>query len=78
MAIDLQKAFDRLDHSKLITSVYDLGDPVCALGLLSSYLTNRQMQLHMNGVVSSVYDLWGGGPQGGLLTVLLFNAIVTG
>ena len=31
------------------------------------------MEMHMNGVVSSVYELWGGGPQGGLLTVLLFN-----
>ena len=27
----------------------------------------------MNGLVSSVYELWGGGPQGGLLTVILFN-----
>ena len=27
----------------------------------------------MNGLVSSVYELWRGGPQGGLLTVILFN-----
>ena len=31
------------------------------------------MQLHFNGVVSDVFELWGGGPQGGLLTILLFN-----
>ena len=31
------------------------------------------MQVHLPGAVSSVYELWGGGPQGGLLTVLLFS-----
>ena len=31
------------------------------------------MRVHHNGVMSSVYDLPGGGPQGALLTVLLFN-----
>ena len=55
------------------TILLDMGAPVCALCLLCSYLENRRMEMHMNGVVSSVYELWGGGPQGGLLTVLLFN-----
>ena len=31
------------------------------------------MRVHLNGVVSDVHELWGGGPQGGLLTVILFN-----
>ena len=31
------------------------------------------MRVHLNGVASDVHELWGGGPQGGLLTVLLFN-----
>ena len=73
MCVDLSKAFNRLDHNKVITVLYDMGAPICALRLLYSYLENRRMQLHMSGLVSSVYELWGGGPQGGLLTVLLFN-----
>ena len=76
MAIDLCKAFNRLDHSKLITVLYDMGVPVCALRLLRSYLTGRTMRVHLSDAVSDLYELWGGGPQGGLLTVLLFN--VTG
>ena len=73
MAIDLSKAFNRLDHAKLLTMLYDMGVPVCALRLLKSYLTDRTMRVHLSGAVSSVYELWGGGPQGGFLTVLLFN-----
>ena len=73
MAVDLSKAFNRLDHGKLVTMLFDMGVPICALRLLKSYLTGRTMRVHLPDAVSSVYELWGGGPQGGLLTVLLFN-----
>ena len=73
MAIDLSKAFNRLDHGKLLTVLHDIGVPVCALRLLRSYLTNRSMRVHLSDAVSSLHELWGGEPQGGLLTILLFN-----
>ena len=73
MCIDLSKAFNRLNHSKVMTVLFDMGTPICALRLLYSYLENRRMRLHMNGTVSSTHALPGGGPQGGLLIVLLFN-----
>ena len=73
MCVDLSKAFNRMDHSKLVTILYDMGVPVCALRLLSSYLHNRKMRLHLNGNTSDVFELFGGGPEGGLLTVILFN-----
>ena len=38
MAIDLSKAFNRLDHGKLITMMFDMGVPICAIRLLKSYL----------------------------------------
>ena len=47
MAIDLSKAFNRLDHSKLLTILYDIGTPICALRLLRSYLTARSMRVHL-------------------------------
>ena len=31
MCVDLSKAFNRLDHGKLIVMLYDMGVPVCAL-----------------------------------------------
>ena len=73
MAIDLSKAFNRIDHGKLMVLLFDMGVPTCALRLLYSYLSNRTMRVHLSDVVSEEYELWGGGPQGGLLTVLLFN-----
>ena len=62
MAIDLSKAFNRLDHSKLVTLLFDLGVPPCALRLLTSYLSYRTMRVHLSDAISTVYDLWGGGP----------------
>ena len=53
--------------------MFDIGVPPCALRLLVSYLQGRCMQVHLKNAVSLVFDLWGGGPQGGLMTVLLFN-----
>ena len=73
MAIDLSKAFNRLDHGKLVTLFFYLGVPPCSLRLLVSYLSGRSMRVHLTDAVSTVYELWGGGPQGGLLTILLFN-----
>ena len=57
MAIDLSKAFNRLDHAKLITTLHDLGVPACALRLLRSYLSNRTMRVHLSDAVSTVFEL---------------------
>ena len=64
MAVDLSKAFNRLDHTKLLTMLHDMGVPTCALRLLRSYLTGRRMRVHLNGVISDVHELWGGPPRG--------------
>ena len=73
MTVDLAKAFNRLDHCKLVTLLFDMGVPPCPLKLLISYLSGRTMEVHLDDAVSEIFELWGGGPQGGLLTVLLFN-----
>ena len=71
--VDFSKAFNRMDHSILITILSDLNIPTCALKLIISYLSNRTMRVRYNGVTSSAQNIPGGGPQGGLLTVILFN-----
>ena len=35
------------------------------------------MQVHLGETKRSVFELWGGGPQGGLLTGLLFCLLVS-
>ena len=71
--VDFSKAFNRIDHNIIITILSDLNIPTCALRLIISYLSSRKMCVRFNGAESDEQDIPGGGPQGGLLTVLLFN-----
>ena len=71
--VDFSKAFNRIDHNIIVTILSDLNIPTCALRLIVSYLTNRKMCVRYKGTTSDEQTIPGGGPQGGLLTVLLFN-----
>ena len=71
--IDFSKAFNRIDHNNLVTLLSDLNIPTCALRLVISYLTDRRMCVRYCGATSEEQRIPGGGPQGGLLTVIFFN-----
>ena len=71
--VDFSKAFNRIDHNTIVTILSDLNVPTCALRLVISYLSGRKMVVRYNGSTSHEQDIPGGGPQGGLLTVLLFD-----
>jgi hypothetical protein len=75
LPVDYSKAFNRMLHSNIITIISDLTEPAvpaCAIRLLKSYLTGRTMCVRYKGAESSFQRVPGGGPQGGLLTGLLF------
>ena len=74
--VDFSKAFNRQDHSILITKLSDMGVPSWLLLLVISFLTNRSMVVRYKGETSSVKSLPGGGPQGALLGLLLFLVLV--
>ena len=71
--VDFSKAFNRIDHNRIVTILSDLNVPTCAIRLIMSYLSNRKMCVRFGGAVSDDCLIPGGGTQGGLLTVLLFN-----
>ena len=71
--VDFSKAFNRMDHNILIIILSDLNIPTCALRLIVSYLSRRKMCVRYNCTESAEQHIPGGGPQGGLLTVILFN-----
>ena len=71
--VDFSKAFNRIDHNVIVTILANLNIPTCALRLIVSYLSQRKMCVRYNGAVSDDQYIPGGGPQGGLLTVILFN-----
>ena len=71
--VDFSKAFNRIDHNIIVTILAELNIPTCALRLIVSYLSNRKMCVRYNGAESHEQAIPGSGPQGGLLTVILFN-----
>ena len=71
--VDFSKAFNRIDHNVIITILANLNVLTCALCLIVSYLSQRRMCVRYNGAESDKQRIPGGGPQGGLLTVILFN-----
>ena len=70
--MDFSKGFNRLNHSRLLCILSDIGVPGWLLLLILSYLTNRRMRVRYGGVLSKEQNLPGGSPQGGLLSVILF------
>ena len=74
--VDFSKAFNRQDHSILITKLSDLGVPSWLLKIVISFLSNRKMVIRYKGETSSLKKLPGGGPQGALLGLLLFLVLV--
>jgi len=69
---DLRKAFNTVDHSKLIQKIFNLG--ICGIELewFKNYLTNRKQFVFINGKCSSLQLIKIGVPKGSILGPLLF------
>lgn len=70
--IDLSKAFDTVNHDKLLVKLEHYGIRGLALQLLTSYLKNRQHYTSFNGKDSNLLKVEFGVPQGSVLGPLLF------
>ena len=70
--IDLSKAFDTLDHNKLISKLEHYGVRGTCLSLLKSYLTNRVQYTNFQNTLSDSKPIKYGVPQGSVLGPLLF------
>ena len=69
--VDLEKAFDTVNHQILIAKLkhYGLNDKL--LTLLTSYLQNRFQQVALNGELSDLKAISCGVPQGSWSSSLL-------
>ena len=70
--IDLQKAFDTVDHNILLEKLKHYGIRGVANQWLRSYLTGRKQFVFVSGVMSEILRILHGVPQGSVLGPLLF------
>ena len=72
--LDLQKAFDCVDHGILLEKLGSMG--VKSVDWFRSYLTGRRQCVLVDGLVSDFLDIKCGVPQGSILGPILFLCYV--
>ena len=70
--VDLQKAFDTVEHDILLSKLEHYGIRGLANEWFKSYLSNRKQYVSINGYHSNLADVKFGVPQGSVLGPLLF------
>ena len=72
VARDISKAFDRVWHAGLLYKLKSYGISGQIFGVISSFLSNRQLRVVLDGKFSQEYPVNAGVPQGSILGPTLF------
>ena len=70
--LDVEKAFDNVWHNGLRYKIFMLDLPTKMTRWLSDFLVGRVIQVNVNGFLSDQINPAAGGPQGSVLSPLLF------
>ena len=74
MSVDYEKAFNRMDHTKCLEALKQLGTTQGPLNLVNAFLFQRTMQVKVDNARSDLWFIPGGAPQGSILANFLFCA----
>ena len=74
--IDFSKAFDMIDHSKLLSKLKHYAVSDHTIGIFESYLSNRTQSVCINSKQSTLLPIKYGVPQGSILGPLLFSIFI--
>ena len=73
VALDMSKVFDRVWHAGLLHKLKSYGISGQIFGLISSFLSNRQLRVILDGKSSQEYPVNAGVPLKGLFLILHFS-----
>ena len=76
LLMDVEKAFDAVWHNGLLKKLHDMELPGDILRIISSFLTDRTIQVRIGNTLSEVVKLLAGTPQGSILSPRLFILFV--
>ena len=75
--LDLSKAFDTINHSKLLHKLHFYGIRGTSNLWFKNYLSERKQYLEFNGIKSNLLNINCGVPQGSILGPILFLLYIT-
>ena len=78
VVLDISKAFDRVWQAGLFHKLKSCGISGQIFGLISCFLSNRQLRVVLDGKSSHEYTVNAGVPQGSILGLTLFLLYING
>ena len=75
--VDFARAFDSINHVRLIEKLTDMGVPGKLVIWIEDYLRNRNIRTKLNNCISNPSSLLCGVPQGSVLGPTLFLCYIS-